>query len=171
MGDTRYVVEPNIKEGKGDSEIFKHCIGLLNFYGVSNVAGWCRCRLPRIRPFHQAVSWTCAATSVIWRGGLRNGSRTGVQTISERMTYAEREGISGVERFMKHYFLIAKDVGDLTRVLCAVLEDQQKTLLFRLRACTIMKRFQVDQTDHGGRRRRLSTEPLKILHFCRSART
>ena len=32
MGDTRYVVEPNIKEGKGDSEIFKRCIGLLNFY-------------------------------------------------------------------------------------------------------------------------------------------
>ena len=32
MGDTRYVVEPNIKEGKGGLEIFKHCIGLLNFY-------------------------------------------------------------------------------------------------------------------------------------------
>ena len=30
-----------------------------------------------------------------------------------------------VERFMKHYFLIAKDVGDLTAILCAALEDQQ----------------------------------------------
>ena len=30
-----------------------------------------------------------------------------------------------VERFMKHYFLIAKDVGDLTAILCAKLEDQQ----------------------------------------------
>ena len=26
---------------------------------------------------------------------------------------------------MKHYFLVAKDVGDLTRILCAALEDQQ----------------------------------------------
>jgi [protein-PII] uridylyltransferase len=29
-----------------------------------------------------------------------------------------------VERFMKHYFLVAKDVGDLTRILCAALENQ-----------------------------------------------
>ena len=26
---------------------------------------------------------------------------------------------------MKHYFLIAKDVGDLTAILCAELEDSQ----------------------------------------------
>lgn len=26
---------------------------------------------------------------------------------------------------MKHYFLVAKDVGDLTRIFCATLEDQQ----------------------------------------------
>ena len=32
----------------------------------------------------------------------------------------------GVERFMKHYFLTAKDIGDLTRVLCAVLEERHK---------------------------------------------
>ena len=42
------------------------------------------------------------------------------------MDYADDIGGSGVERFMKNYFLIAKDVGDLTRLLCAVLEDQQK---------------------------------------------
>src|SRR5262245_65940873 len=30
-----------------------------------------------------------------------------------------------VELFMKHYFLVAKDVGDLTAILCAKLEDQQ----------------------------------------------
>ena len=30
-----------------------------------------------------------------------------------------------VERFMKHYFLIAKDVGDLTAIVCAELEDSQ----------------------------------------------
>ena len=30
------------------------------------------------------------------------------------MLYTDRNGVSGVERFMKQYFLIAKDVGDLT---------------------------------------------------------
>src|ERR687890_179486 len=43
------------------------------------------------------------------------------------MGYTERAGLRGVERFMKHYFLVAKDVGDLTRIFCAVLEtDQQR---------------------------------------------
>ena len=51
-----------------------------------------------------------------------------VQTeIAERLDYrANRKREQGVERFMKHYFLIAKDVGDITRILCAVLEEQQK---------------------------------------------
>ena len=28
------------------------------------------------------------------------------------------------QRFMRGYFLVAKDVGDLTRIFCAALEDQ-----------------------------------------------
>ena len=32
----------------------------------------------------------------------------------------------GVERFMRHYFLIAKEVGDLTRSICSILEERQK---------------------------------------------
>src|SRR5262249_60428136 len=34
-------------------------------------------------------------------------------------------GLKDVERFMKHYFLVAKDVGDLTAILCAGLEARQ----------------------------------------------
>src|SRR5439155_11711266 len=45
--------------------------------------------------------------------------------IAVRLGYAEHPGLREVERFMKHYFLIAKDVGDLTAILCAELEDQQ----------------------------------------------
>ncbi len=44
--------------------------------------------------------------------------------IAERLGYAGRGGLSGVERFMKHYFLIAKEVGDLTAVLSAALEER-----------------------------------------------
>ncbi|HTH15855.1 MAG TPA: [protein-PII] uridylyltransferase, partial [Magnetospirillum sp.] len=43
-----------------------------------------------------------------------------------RMGYADRAGSRGVERFMKHFFLVAKDVGDLTRLFCALTEEQQK---------------------------------------------
>jgi len=42
-----------------------------------------------------------------------------------RLGYTEHPGQQDVERFMKHYFLTAKDVGDLTAIVCAELEDSQ----------------------------------------------
>ena len=45
--------------------------------------------------------------------------------IAERLGYTSHPGLSAVERFMKHYFLVAKDVGDLTRIFCAALEEEQ----------------------------------------------
>jgi [protein-PII] uridylyltransferase len=45
--------------------------------------------------------------------------------VGRRMGYTDHAGTRGVERFMKHYFLVAKDVGDLTRIFCALLESEQ----------------------------------------------
>ncbi|MDG2571056.1 HD domain-containing protein, partial [Vibrio parahaemolyticus] len=47
------------------------------------------------------------------------------RTIAERIGFAPRGGLSAVERFMKAYFLIAKDVGVLTAIVCAELEARQ----------------------------------------------
>src|SRR3546814_10622384 len=40
------------------------------------------------------------------------------------MRYSDRPGMSGVERFMRHYFLIAKQVGDLTGLFLAHLDEK-----------------------------------------------
>src|SRR5690606_31957067 len=45
--------------------------------------------------------------------------------IAERMRFTAAPGLSAVERFMKSYFLTAKEVGDLTRIFCTVLEVEQ----------------------------------------------
>src|SRR5437763_14476069 len=45
--------------------------------------------------------------------------------IAIRLGYTSHPGMQDVERFMKHYCLVAKEVGDLTAILCAKLEDQQ----------------------------------------------
>ncbi|MCI0468294.1 MAG: [protein-PII] uridylyltransferase, partial [Beijerinckiaceae bacterium] len=45
--------------------------------------------------------------------------------IADFLGYSARSGLESVERFMKHYFLIAKDVGDLTAIVCAALEEKQ----------------------------------------------
>ncbi|MDG2269400.1 MAG: [protein-PII] uridylyltransferase, partial [Alphaproteobacteria bacterium] len=73
-----------------------------------------------------------------------------VQTlISERMGYAERAGASGVERFMKHYYIVAKDVGDLTRIFCAAIEAENMSKpiirLPRLRRARDLMGFQIDR--------------------------
>ena len=46
--------------------------------------------------------------------------------MAKRLGYDDRKGLLGVERFMRHYFLIAREVGDLTRSICSILEEQQK---------------------------------------------
>jgi [protein-PII] uridylyltransferase len=48
------------------------------------------------------------------------------EELGRLMGYTDHAGARGVERFMKHYFLYAKEVGDLTRIFCAALEEQHK---------------------------------------------
>src|SRR5690606_27115230 len=43
--------------------------------------------------------------------------------MASRLGYTTHPGMQDVERFMKHYFLVAKEVGDLTRIFCAALEE------------------------------------------------
>ena len=44
---------------------------------------------------------------------LDSGSSDGTVEIAQRLGYTSHPGMQDVERFMKHYFLIAKDVGDV----------------------------------------------------------
>jgi [protein-PII] uridylyltransferase len=71
--------------------------------------------------------------------------------IGRRMGYTDHAGLRGVERFMKHYFLIAKDVGDLTRIFCAVLESEQQKPRFSLRRWGFFKKHVEGFTVDGGR--------------------
>ena len=59
-------------------------------------------------------------------------------------------GLRGVERFMKHYFLVAKEVGDLTRIVCAALEMKQLKRLPRARhaACAASPRRGAQAAAH-----------------------
>jgi [protein-PII] uridylyltransferase len=45
--------------------------------------------------------------------------------VAERIGYSSRKGLSSIERFMKAYFLMAKDVGDLTAIVCAAMEERE----------------------------------------------
>ena len=46
--------------------------------------------------------------------------------LAKRLGYVDPDPHRAVERFMRSYFLVAKDVGDLTRIFCAALEEQNR---------------------------------------------
>src|ERR1700738_1747685 len=133
LGDSRYQLEPNIKEGKGGLRdlhtlfwIAKYIyrtddVGKLVDLGVLSAEE--SQRFDRAQKF----LWTVRC-HIHYLGGRAEERLTfDLQTeIGRRMGYTDHAGSRGVERFMKHYFLVAKDIGDLTRIFCAILEADQK---------------------------------------------
>ena len=130
-GDTRYVLEPNVKEGKGGLRDLQTLFWIAKYlYQVDDIRDLVDREVltpEDARRFAKAQNflWTVRCNLHYLTGRPEERLTFDVQTaIGERMGYTNRAGARGVERFMKHYFLVAKNVGDLTRVLCAVLEEQ-----------------------------------------------
>jgi [protein-PII] uridylyltransferase len=129
MGNTRYVVEPNIKDGKGGLRDLNTLFWIGKyFYRVKTSAelvGKGVLSPEEYRLFQRAEDflWAVRCHLHYLTGRAEEKLTFDVQPeLALRMGYAERVGMLGVERFMKRYFLVAKDVGDLTRIFCASLE-------------------------------------------------
>ncbi len=131
MGDSRYYVEPNIKDGKGGLRDLQTLYWIAKYaYEVDSVADLVdRGVLTRAEARNfakdQNFLWTVRFHLHYIAGRPEERLTFDVQTrIAERMGYAERAGSSDVERFMKHYYIVAKDIGDLTRIFCAAIEAE-----------------------------------------------
>jgi [protein-PII] uridylyltransferase len=130
MGDSRYVVEPNLKEGKGGLRDL-HTLFWIGKYihRVQSVAELVERGLfskEELRQFQKAENflWAvrCHLHAITGRGEERLTFDV-QREIAGRMHYNDRPGRSAVERFMQHYFLNAKTVGDLTGVFLAHVDD------------------------------------------------
>lgn len=168
MGDSRYVLEPNIKDGKGGMRDLQTLFWIAQYlYRVKSVADL----VDKGVLDKTDASRFAKAQRFLWgvRCHLHYLSARADETLSfdvqndlaKRMDYADRPGATGVERFMRHYFLVARDVGDLTRVICAVLEHQHaKKARFTLPSFNFRKNrvpgFKVD----GGR---LTVESVDVF--------
>jgi [protein-PII] uridylyltransferase len=131
-GASRYRVEPNIKEGKGGLRdlhtlywIAKHLHPDLTGDNFAEVGVYTPAEYALYRRCEDFL-WTVRCHLHFLVGKPEETLSFDVQQqMAETLGYRGRGGMMGVERFMKHYFLIAKDVGDLTRILCSSLEVQQ----------------------------------------------
>ncbi|WP_156680013.1 [protein-PII] uridylyltransferase [Sphingomonas profundi] len=131
MGDSRYVVEPNLKEGKGGLRDL-HTLFWIGKYvhRVRSTADLVHKKLlspTELRRFQRAENflWAVRCHLHLIAGRAEDRLTFDVQReVAERMRYAARPGRSAVERFMQHYFLTAKQVGDLTGVFLAHLDEE-----------------------------------------------
>ncbi len=130
MGDSRYVVEPNLKEGKGGLRDLHTLFWIGKYvYRVRSVPELVdKGLLTRIelRQFQKAENflWAVRCHLHIIAGRPEERLTFDVQPeIARRLRYAERPGKSAVERFMQHYFLMAKRVGDVTAIFLAHIDE------------------------------------------------
>ncbi len=131
MGDTRYVVEPNVKEGKGGLRDLHALFWIGKYvYDVPQAAQLVEVGLfskAEYRLFHRADNFLWAVRCHLHQTTGRAEDRLTFDVqreIADRMRYSDRPGKSAVERFMHYYFLQAKNVGDLTGVFLAHLDEQ-----------------------------------------------
>lgn len=147
MGDSRYVVEPNVKDGKGGLRDL-HTLYWIGKYvhGVEEPSDLVRFGLfteAEFRTFERAERFFWAVRCHLHMAAGRAEERLGFENqrhIAEVMRYADRPGKSAVERFMRFYFLNAKAVGDLTGIFLAQLDEQLARKGFRFGLPAIKRR-------------------------------
>jgi [protein-PII] uridylyltransferase len=131
-GESRYLVEPNVKEGKGGQRDLQTLFWIGKyFYRVRTAAElvgkgvFTRREYLQFRKAEDFL-WAVRCHMHFLTGRAEERLHFDIQReIADRLGYTSHPGLSEVERFMKHYFLTAKTVGDLTRIFCAALEEEQ----------------------------------------------
>ncbi len=128
-GESRYAVEPDIKDGKGGLRDLHTLFWIAKFIydtptpaELADKGAFSQGELRRFQKCEDFL-WTVRChLHFTARRGEDKLSFDRQSEIAERLGYKAHSGLRNVERFMRHYFLIAKEVGDLTRIFCASLE-------------------------------------------------
>jgi [protein-PII] uridylyltransferase len=147
MGDSRYVVEPNVKDGKGGLRDL-HTLYWIGKYvhrveRPGDLVGAGLLTAAEFRRFDRAERFFWSVRCHLHLLAGRPEERLSFEyqpRIAGIMNYADRPGKSAVERFMQFYFLNAKTVGDLTGLFLAQLDEQLGKKGFRFALPTIRRR-------------------------------
>src|SRR5271163_4167630 len=131
-GQSRYLVEPNVKDGKGGLRDLHTLFWIAKYvYRVREPEGliargvFDRDEYKMFRRCEDFL-WSVRCNMHFLTGRAEERLSFDIQRdIAVRLGYTAHPGMRDVERFMKHYFLTAKDVGDLTAILCAGLEERE----------------------------------------------
>ncbi len=130
-GQSRYAVEPDLKDGKGGLRDLHTLFWIAKFIFNANspeeLAEKGAFTQDELHTFLKCEDFLWAVRCHLHFISARGEDRLSFDRQTEmakRLRYKAHGGLQAVERFMRHYFLIAKDVGDLTRIFCASLEEK-----------------------------------------------
>ncbi len=131
QGDSRYVVEPNVKEGKGGLRDLHtlYWIGkyIHKVHTPAQLVDVGLLTADEYRAFRRAENFFWAVRCHLHLLTNRAEDRLTFdlqRAVAARMNFSDRPGKSAVERFMQFFFLQAKQVGSLTGVFLAQLDEQ-----------------------------------------------
>ena len=132
VGESRYIVEPDVKDGKGGLRDLNTLFWIAKYIYATNSTdeleekgAFSREELAIFKKCERFLWAVRCHLHFLSKRGNDRLSFDRQSDIAQRLGYKAHGGLKHVERFMKHYFLVAKDVGDLTRILCASLEARQ----------------------------------------------
>ncbi|MGB6319398.1 MAG: [protein-PII] uridylyltransferase, partial [Litorimonas sp.] len=137
-GNSRYVIEPNIKEGKGglrDLHVLYWIARFLDQDGqlvdpqqAEDYVGMGLFDAPAAQRFERAADFLWRARhNLHWMSGRAAETLSFDRQVElcRKMGHASGPVEVAVERFMREYFTNAKEVGALTRIACAKLEESR----------------------------------------------
>lgn len=132
-GDSRYTLEPNLKEGKGGLRDLHTLYWLAKYiYHISSAADLLKHSVLNDEEYKSFIMaqdflWLVRMHLHLIAGRAEERLTFDMQrAIAEALGYNDDSTARSVERFMKQYFLVARTVGSLTRSVCAVLEENGK---------------------------------------------
>lgn len=131
FGDSRYLVEPNLKNGKGALRDLHTLMWVGRYvHGVHSPSELVAAGLltqAEFARFDRAERFFWSVRVLLHHLAGRAEERlsfTHQRELAAALNYADRPGKSSVERFMHMYFLQARSVGDLTGQFLAQLDEQ-----------------------------------------------
>jgi len=131
MGDSRYVVEPNVKDGKGGLRDLQTLYWIGKYiHRVKSSAELVDVGLltaQEYRTFRRAENFLLAVRCHLHMTTNRAEDRLTFdlqREVAARMQFADRTGKRAVERFMQYYFLQARHVGHLTGVFLTHIDEE-----------------------------------------------
>ncbi len=156
-GATRFVVEPNVKEGKGGLRDL-HTLYWIAKYLAGDAAREADVLDTMLTDQERAIFnrafdflWKVRILLHVLSGRAEERLSFDLQPeIARRMGFVDRFGEPNVERFMRRYFVTAKEVGALTRTFCAELEARHAKPFTRLSNLIQSGLMNLTKADHPG---------------------